>query len=80
MSARAKLQGVVLENALLIPKQSIVDRNRRKVVFRINDNQVEEENLTHIVGWRPHGRAFRVSTVSYGVQWNERCGEGECKA
>jgi len=37
MSARAKLQGIVMENTLLIPKQAIVDRNRRKVVFTVND-------------------------------------------
>lgn len=41
MSARAKLQGMVMENTLLLPKKAIVDRNRRKVVFRVKGNSVE---------------------------------------
>lgn len=42
MSARAQLQGVKRDNILLVSKAVIVDRNRRRVVYRLNQGQAEE--------------------------------------
>lgn len=37
MTARAELQGISKPDALLLPEQALVDRNRRRVVFVIED-------------------------------------------
>lgn len=42
MSARIKLTGLRRANTLVIPKSAVVDRNRRKVVYRVREGLAEE--------------------------------------
>jgi membrane fusion protein (multidrug efflux system) len=42
MSVRLRLKGMQRENTLLIPKSALVDRNRRRVVFRLVDGRAQE--------------------------------------
>ena len=42
MTARAELQGISVPDALLLPESALVDRNRRRVVF------VVEEGVAHL--------------------------------
>ena len=42
MTASATLDGIRIENALLLPEKALVDRDRRRVVF------VVEEGVAHI--------------------------------
>ena len=42
MSVSLKLQGMQRKNMLLIPKTALVDRNRRRVVYRLADGRAQE--------------------------------------
>lgn len=42
MSARVSLRGIEQPNTLLIPRNAIVDRDRKQVLYRIKDNRAEE--------------------------------------
>lgn len=42
MSVRLLLKGMLRENTLLIPKSALVDRNRRRVVYRLVDGRAQE--------------------------------------
>ncbi|WP_101756662.1 efflux RND transporter periplasmic adaptor subunit [Oceanicoccus sp. KOV_DT_Chl] len=42
MSVRLRLKGMLRENTILIPEAALVDRNRRRVVFRIANGRAQE--------------------------------------
>ena len=42
MTASVELQGIEYPNALLIPESAIVDRNRRRVVYKVTDGKAHE--------------------------------------
>lgn len=42
MSARVSLRGIEQPNTLLIPRNAIVDRDRKQVLYRMKDNRAEE--------------------------------------
>ena len=66
MSARVILNGLRMHDALLIPRKALADRDRRRVIYKLEDNKAVA--LEPVLGLADNDRVRVLAGVKAGDQ------------